>query len=53
VATLRESQNYLVADARGLGIFDLTRHQVTRDIEQWEPLLKWLESKRSIPASAA
>lgn len=49
VATLRESQNYLVADARGLGIFDLTRSQITRDIEQWEPLLKWLESKRSIP----
>ncbi len=53
VATLRESQNYLVADARGLGIFDLARHQVVRDIEQWSPLLKWLESKRSIPESAA
>ena len=49
IATLRESQNYLVADARGLGIFDLNRAQVTRDTEQWEPLLKWLESKRSIP----
>ncbi|MHB8623821.1 MAG: nucleotide-binding protein [Sulfuricaulis sp.] len=49
VATLRESQNYLVADARGLGIFDLARHQVARDIEQWAPLLKWLESKRSVP----
>jgi chromosome partitioning protein len=49
VATLRESQNYLVADARGLGIFDLTPSQVARDIEQWEPLLKWLDSKRSIP----
>lgn len=53
VATLRESQNYLVADARGLGIFDLTRSQVTRDLEEWVPLLKWLESKRSIPESAA
>ena len=40
---------HLVADARGLGIFDLNRSQVTRDTEQWEPLLKWLESKRSIP----
>ncbi len=49
IATLRESQNYLVADARGLGIFDLNRSQVERDTEQWEPLLKWLESKRSIP----
>lgn len=52
IATLRESQNYLVADARGLGIFDLNRSQVTRDTEQWEPLLKWLESKRSIPEPA-
>jgi len=49
IATLRDSQNYLVADARGLGIFDLPRSQVERDIEQWDPLLKWLESKRSIP----
>jgi len=24
-----------------------------RDIEQWEPLLKWLKSKRSIPESVA
>ncbi len=53
VATLRESNNYLVADARGLGIFDLAPSQAARDVEQWEPLLKWLESKRSIPASAA
>ncbi|HYA39401.1 MAG TPA: ParA family protein [Candidatus Methylomirabilis sp.] len=52
VTTLRESQNYLVADARGLGIFDLTHTQAARDIEQWEPLLKWLESKRSIPEPA-
>jgi len=49
IATLRDSQNYLVADARGLGIFDLPRSQVERDVEQWDPLLKWLESKRSIP----
>jgi chromosome partitioning protein len=52
IATLRESQNYLVADARGLGIFDLARSQVARDIEQWEPMLKWLDSKRSIPEPA-
>ena len=49
VATLRESNNYLVADARGMGIFDLPSSSAAPDIEQWEPLLKWLESKRSIP----
>jgi chromosome partitioning protein len=52
VATLRESQNYLVADARGMGIFDLSHAQVAHDIEQWEPLLAWLASKRSIPRLA-
>jgi chromosome partitioning protein len=50
VATLRESHNYLVADARGMGIFDLPSATAAQDIEQWEPLLKWLESKRSIPS---
>ena len=53
VATLRESQNYLMADARGMGIFDLSHSQAARDIEQWEPLLKWLDSKRSIPDPVA
>ncbi len=52
VTTLRESQNYLVADARGLGIFDLNRSQSEREIEQWQPLLKWLDSKRSMPETA-
>lgn len=52
VATLRESQNYLVADARGLGLFDLPHAQVARDVEQWETLLKWLDSKRSVPDPA-
>ncbi len=51
VATLRESQNYLLADTRGIGVFDLSRSQAERDLEQWGPLLKWLESKRSIPES--
>ncbi|MEK7206398.1 MAG: AAA family ATPase [Pseudomonadota bacterium] len=50
VATLRESNNYLVADARGLGIFDLPSGSAAHDVEQWEPLLKWLESKRSVPS---
>src|SRR3989344_4638206 len=52
VTTLRESQNYLVADARGRGIFDLNRSQAEREIEQWQPLLKWLDSKRSMPETA-
>ncbi len=49
VTTLRDTQNYIRAEERGLGIFELAPSSVTQDVEQWEPLLKWLRSKRSIP----
>ena len=49
VATLRDTQNYIRAEERGLGIFELAPSLVAQDIEQWEPLLKWLRSKRSMP----
>jgi len=49
VATLRDNANYLVADELGLGIFELSHWKVARDVEQWQPLIKWLNSKRSIP----
>jgi chromosome partitioning protein len=49
ITTLRENPYYLVADARGLGIFDLKPSHVARDLEQWKPLIHWLESRRSLP----
>ncbi|HEC20135.1 MAG TPA: chromosome partitioning protein [Gammaproteobacteria bacterium] len=49
VATLRDTQNYIRAEERGLGIFELAPSLVAHDVEQWEPLLKWLRSKRSMP----
>lgn len=49
VATLRDTQNYIRAEERGLGIFELAPSSVTQDVEQWVPLLKWLGSKRSMP----
>jgi len=52
VATLRDSQHYIVAAERGLGLFELAPAAMTPDIEQWEPLMKWLQSKRSIPKAA-
>lgn len=51
IATLRDSQNYIRAEERGLGIFELGPAAVAHDMEQWEPLLKWLRSKRSMPGS--
>ena len=37
------------AEERGLGIFEMAPSAVAHDLEQWEPLLKWLRSKRSLP----
>jgi len=49
VATLRDTQNYIRAADRGLSIFELAPSATTHDIEQWQPLIKWLNSKRSMP----
>ncbi len=51
VATLRDTQNYIRAEERGIGIFEMAPSQVYQDLEDWEPLTKWLRSKRSLPAS--
>jgi chromosome partitioning protein len=53
VATLRDTQNYIRAEERGIGIFEMAASQVWRDVEDWQPLVKWLHSKRSLPDSAA
>ncbi|WP_275100081.1 AAA family ATPase [Sedimenticola hydrogenitrophicus] len=42
---LRESQNYIRAAERGLGIFEMAPSQVWQDIELWDPILEWLEEQ--------
>ena len=49
VATLRDTQNYIHAEERGIGIFEMAPSQAYRDLEDWAPLTKWLRSKRSMP----
>ena len=51
ISVLRETQNYNKASERGLGIFELPPYLVNRDLDQWEPIIKWLGSKRSQPAN--
>ena len=46
---LRASQNYIRSAEKGLSIFELAPSKTFYDREQWEPLLKWLSSKRSLP----
>ena len=46
---LRDAQNYVRAYTRGLSIFELPEYLAWPDTEQWEPLVKWLNSKRFQP----
>ena len=48
MTVLRASQNYLNASANGMTIFELPAHKTAYDREQWGPLLRWLNSARSI-----
>lgn len=43
VTYLRGTQNYVNVAAGGLSLFDPPRSRNRRDIEQWNPLLQWLE----------
>ncbi len=49
LTSLRDTQNYIRAEDHGIGIFEMPPSQVWQDREQWEPLLRWLRSKRSRP----
>lgn len=43
VAHLRDTQNYVQLAARGLTLWDVAPSRVQRDLEQWEPLLRWID----------
>ena len=49
ITTLRDTQNYIHAEERGIGIFEMAPSRVYQDLEDWQPLTKWLRSKRSMP----
>jgi len=51
ISVLRETQNYVRAAERGLGIFELAPYLVRRDLDQWDPIIRWLNSKRSQPVN--
>ena len=50
IGQLRETQNYIRASGRGLGIFELPAYLAWQDWAQWESILAWLQSRRSRPA---
>ena len=43
ITHLRDTQNYIRAAAAGYGIFEMSPYQVDKDIEQWRPLIRWVE----------
>lgn len=49
LSALRQSTNYLRAYQRGMGVLELPEYLAWPDWQQWEPITKWLDSKRSQP----
>ena len=45
VGVLRETQIYVRALERGLTMFDLTPSQVRPDLDEWEPITRWVEEQ--------
>lgn len=41
---LRDTQNYIHLAAQGLTLWDVAPSRVERDLEQWEPLVAWLNA---------
>lgn len=52
VATFRDTQNYVRAAEGGVGIHEMPRWQVQHDLEQWEKLSAWLDTRRPAGARA-
>ena len=51
LTVLRDAQVYAHAALQGLGLHEFKPHQVSRDLEQWEPLLRWIERRCTPPAA--
>ena len=49
VATLRDSQNYLRAAELGMGLHEMKSYIVRVDMEEWRPLIEWLEPAAPTP----
>lgn len=49
IATLRDTQNYVSAAGKGLGIFEMDSSRVRDDIAGWQPLIEWLEARAQQP----
>jgi len=46
ITTLRDTQNYTLTAANGMGIVDLPYSRAQKDITHWKDIIDWVESKR-------
>jgi chromosome partitioning protein len=51
LAVLRDSQNYVRSVEAGIGIFEMPRWQVERDLGEWQRLHEWLKNRHQPAAS--
>ena len=47
IATLRDAQNYVRCAESGIGVYELPRWQVRQDLDAWQDLMHWLESRQA------
>ena len=50
VATFRDTQNYVRSTQSGEGIHEMPSWQVSRDLEDWDELASWLDSREPVAA---
>ncbi len=43
VGFIRDTQYYIQMAAHGFSLFDMSPKRVARDLEQWQPIMNWLE----------
>ena len=48
VATLRDTQNYILAAEQGVGLFELPEAIAEAEIKHWKPLIKWLGDRPGV-----
>jgi chromosome partitioning protein len=53
MATLRESQNYIRSFELGVGLHEMRAERSLPDVEQWAPLVAWLESRGRAAAAGS
>ena len=48
IGALRNSQNYIKAADSGVGIFEMPITEVRKDMDEWTPIVNWIEGRRKL-----